>query len=131
MREKVCDLKFEGVSFALDDFGIGYSSLGLLKSLPLDQLKIDRSFVRHMLTDTIDAAIANMVVALARTLDLEVVAEGVETREQWEALARLGCHYGQGYFFSRALPPDRFEQFALQQWRLCGQPGPIRATLSA
>jgi len=107
MREKISDLKFEGVSFALDDFGIGYSSLSLLKSLPLDQLKIDRSFVRHMLIDKIDAAIANMVVALAQTLDLEVVAEGVETQEQWDVLAKSGCHYGQGYFFSRLTSPHR------------------------
>ncbi len=119
MREKISDLKFEGVSFALDDFGIGYSSLSLLKSLPLDQLKIDRSFVRHMLIDKIDAAIANMVVALAQTLDLEVVAEGVETQEQWDVLAKSGCHYGQGYFFSRPLPLDRFEQFAFRQGKIC------------
>jgi len=118
MRERIRDLKSVGVAFALDDFGIGYSSLSLLKSLPLDQLKIDRSFVRHMLTDTIDMAIANMVVALARTLDLEVVAEGVETQEQWDVLAVLGCHYGQGYLFSRPLPLDRFERFASRQGRL-------------
>jgi len=119
MREKISDLKSEGVSFALDDFGIGYSSLNLLKSLPLDQLKIDRSFVRTMLTDRIDAAIANMVIALAQTLGLEIVAEGVETREQWDALVRSGCHYGQGYLFSRPLPLDRFEQFAARLSRAC------------
>ncbi len=119
MREKISDLKSEGVSFALDDFGIGYSSLNLLKSLPLDQLKIDRSFVRTMLTDRIDAAIANMVIALAQTLGLEIVAEGVETREQWDVLARSGCHYGQGYLFSRPLPLDRFEQFAARPSRAC------------
>jgi EAL domain-containing protein (putative c-di-GMP-specific phosphodiesterase class I) len=106
------ELKLEGVSFALDDFGIGYSSLYFLKRLPLDQLKIDRSFVRHVLTDPNDAAIANMIVALGQTLGLEVIAEGVETAAQRDFLATSGCHFYQGYFFSRPLPLDRFEQFA-------------------
>jgi EAL domain-containing protein (putative c-di-GMP-specific phosphodiesterase class I) len=110
--EKMSELKLEGVSFALDDFGIGYSSLYFLKRLPLDQLKIDRSFVRHVLTDPNDAAIANMIVALGQTLGLEVIAEGVETAAQRDFLATSGCHFYQGYFFSRPLPLDRFEQFA-------------------
>jgi len=108
-------LKLEGVSFALDDFGIGYSSLYFLKRLPLDQLKIDRSFVRHVLTDPNDAAIANMIVALGQTLGLEVIAEGVETAEQRDFLASSGCLHYQGYFFSRPLPLERFEQFAIDQ----------------
>ncbi len=109
---KMSELKLEGLSFALDDFGIGYSSLYFLKRLPLDQLKIDRSFVRHVLTDPNDAAIANMIVALGQTLGLEVIAEGVETKEQRDFLASKGCHCYQGYFFSRPLPLERFEQFA-------------------
>ena len=75
-----------------------------------------------MLSDNIDAAIANMVVALAQTLGLEVVAEGVETREQWDVLVRTGCHYGQGYLFSRPLPLDRFEQFAFLMGSLTLKP---------
>ncbi len=112
---KMSELKLEGVSFALDDFGIGYSSLYFLKRLPLDQLKIDRSFVRHVLTDPNDAAIANMIVALGQTLGLEVIAEGVETAEQRDFLASSGCLHYQGYFFSRPLPLERFEQFAIDQ----------------
>jgi diguanylate cyclase (GGDEF)-like protein len=114
--EKMAELKRQGVSFALDDFGIGYSSLHILKSLPLDQLKIDRLFVRHVLTGDNDAAITRIIVALAQTLGLEVVAEGIETAEQWEFLTRMGCHYGQGYYFSAPLPLPSFEQLAAH-WR--------------
>ncbi|MGP0089485.1 MAG: EAL domain-containing protein [Xanthobacteraceae bacterium] len=114
--EKMSELKSVGVSFALDDFGVGYSSLYFLKRLPLNQLKIDRSFVSDLLTDPNDAAIANMIVVLGNTLGLEVVAEGIETAEQRDFLARLGCHHGQGYFFSKPLPLERFEQFC-RNWR--------------
>jgi diguanylate cyclase (GGDEF)-like protein len=110
--EKMNQLKSRGVSFALDDFGIGYSSLYFLKRLPLDQLKIDRSFVHHVLTDANDAAIANLIVALGQTLGFEVIAEGVETTEQRDFLSNAGCYYYQGYLFSRPLPPDSLEQFA-------------------
>jgi diguanylate cyclase (GGDEF)-like protein len=107
--EKMADLKAAGVCFALDDFGTGYSSLYILKRLPLNQLKIDRSFVRNVLTDPNDAAIAGMIVALAQTLGLEVIAEGVETAAQRDFLANWGCRYYQGYFFSRAIPLAGFE----------------------
>jgi EAL domain-containing protein (putative c-di-GMP-specific phosphodiesterase class I) len=113
--KKMSCLKAEGVSFSLDDFGTGYSSLDRLKRLPLDQLKIDRSFVRDILVDQDDAAITNMILALAKTLHLEVVAEGIETAGQWALLRRAGCDYGQGYVFSRPLPLDAFEHFA-RQW---------------
>ena len=109
---KMNALKETGVGFSLDDFGTGYSSLSYLKRLPLDQLKIDQGFIRDILIDSNDAAIAKMVVALAGSLGLTVIAEGVETGAQRDALSDLGCHAYQGYFFSRPLPLAGFEEFA-------------------
>lgn len=101
---KMGQLQALGVRFSLDDFGTGYSSLAYLKQLPLDQLKIDQSFVRDVLVDSNAATLARTIVSLADSLELQVIAEGVETAEQRSFLERSGCRYFQGYYFSRPLP---------------------------
>ena len=110
-REVLSDLKAHGVWLALDDFGTGYSSLGYLRRFPFDTLKVDRSFVRDVLTDEGSAAITGAVVAMAQRLRLNVVAEGVETREQLEYLRTLGCAQVQGFLFSPAVPALEFRKW--------------------
>jgi EAL domain-containing protein (putative c-di-GMP-specific phosphodiesterase class I) len=101
-------LKAMGLHIAVDDFGTGYSSLAYLKRFPIDVLKIDRSFIRDIVTEPDDAAITSAIVALARKLDIKTVAEGVETDDQVAILRQYGCHLLQGFLFSKPLPPVDF-----------------------
>ncbi len=107
---KMTSLKRHGVLFSLDDFGTGYSSLSYLKRLPLDQLKIDQSFVRDVTIDANDAAIASTIVALAHHMGLDVIAEGVETTAQADFLVSIGCCAFQGFLFGQPVPLAQFEQ---------------------
>jgi len=106
---KMTILKSHGVSFSVDDFGTGYSSLTYLKRLPLDQLKIDRSFIRDILIDGGSGAIAQSIISLSEAMGFSVMAEGVETEEQRQSLDRMGCHSFQGYLFSRPVPLEDFQ----------------------
>lgn len=107
-------LKAKGVKFSLDDFGTGFSSLAYLKKLPLNQLKIDQSFVLNALTDPSDVAIIRTVIALGQSMGMDIIAEGVETEAQRNLLASLGCYHYQGYLFSKPVPLDEFERLLLK-----------------
>ena len=107
---KMSKLKQHGVSFSLEDFGTGYSSMTYLKRLPLDQIKIDRTFVGEILKDPISSAVAQAIISFGKAMGLSVIAEGVETEEQRAFLAKLGCHSFQGYLFSHPLPLGEFNE---------------------
>ncbi|MGE4473615.1 MAG: putative bifunctional diguanylate cyclase/phosphodiesterase, partial [Sulfuricurvum sp.] len=102
---KINRLKNMGLSLSIDDFGTGYSSLSYLKQLPIDELKIDQSFVRDLTTDENDVIIVETIISIGQKFGLEVIAEGVETREQYEKLVELGCENFQGYLFGRPTLP--------------------------
>ena len=104
-------LKRLGVCFSIDDFGTGYSSLSYLKRLPADVLKIDRSFVAGLGEDAEDTAILQMIIELAHTLGMRIIAEGVESEEQAEQLRQMGCDLGQGFHFAEPLPSEAASEF--------------------
>ncbi|MDQ2831920.1 MAG: EAL domain-containing protein, partial [Chloroflexota bacterium] len=118
-RAVLTRLAEQGIAIAIDDFGTGYSSLGHLRRLPVDEIKIDKSFVLGMTADAKDTAIVRSIVDMSRHLGLRVVAEGIEDRASWDALAGMGCAMAQGYYLSRPLPAP-----ALQQWLAHSQWGP-------
>jgi EAL domain-containing protein (putative c-di-GMP-specific phosphodiesterase class I) len=100
-----------GIRLSIDDFGTGYSSLAYLRRLPIDEIKIDRSFVMGMDEEADDVAIVRSTIDLGRNLGLEVVAEGVETQAIWDKLRDLGCNVAQGYFLSRPVPPEKLREW--------------------
>lgn len=108
------NLKTAGISIAVDDFGTGYSSLENLKRFPIDKLKIDKSFVANVLHSPDDASIVQTVIALGHSLNLQIIAEGVETEEQVGFLRQRRCDYGRGYYFSKPLPEQQMSRFIEQ-----------------
>jgi len=119
--EKLLELKIMGIKVAIDDFGTGYSSLNYLKRFPIDTLKIDCSFVSDLCKHPHDTAIVQAIITLGHALDLTVVAEGVETREQLESLIELECDVVQGFLFSKALSSNDFEELLVAQGQAMAQ----------
>ncbi|OGT20011.1 MAG: hypothetical protein A2342_05805 [Gallionellales bacterium RIFOXYB12_FULL_54_9] len=111
---KMNALKTFGVSFSMDDFGTGYSSLSYLKRLPLDQIKIDQSFVRDITSNQTDLLMVKTILDLGKNFGMDVIAEGVETLMQLEMLQGSGCTRFQGYFFSKPVPVEEFEALLLK-----------------
>lgn len=113
-------LRDSGVRISIDDFGTGYSSLSFLKHIPIDKIKIDRSFIMDMLRDTEDETITQAIVKLGQSLQLRVIAEGVESQAQMERLLSLGCHEAQGYLYSKAVSSETFQTFLTKGWHFAG-----------
>jgi EAL domain-containing protein (putative c-di-GMP-specific phosphodiesterase class I) len=113
--DQLLTLRDEGIGVSLDDFGTGYSSLSYLQKFDIDFIKIDQSFVRHLIGGSTDLALCKAIIAMAHALDMQVIAEGVETAQQRDLLAAAGCDYAQGYLFSRPVGVAEFEALLLAQ----------------
>ena len=121
------ELKAIGVKLAIDDFGTGYSSLSYLRDLPIDVVKMDRSFVEGIAESDQRLAVAEGIVQIARTLRLEVIAEGIETEEQRDLLRSMGCHYGQGYLLAMPMPVGQAEDLVTSGFSTIA-PVPVQGT---
>jgi EAL domain-containing protein (putative c-di-GMP-specific phosphodiesterase class I) len=121
------DLRGMGMGFRIemDDFGTGYSSLGMLSKLPIDALKLDMSFIRSAFRETRDMRMIELIIDIADYLHVPVVAEGVETEEQYLALKELGCDMAQGYYFSKPVPPESFEHFLRERAEAAANGAPV------
>ena len=115
VNERLLKYRDAGVKVAIDDFGTGYSSLAYLKEFDIDYLKIDQSFTRNLHTNSTEKSVTEAIIVMAHRLGLEVIAEGVETDEQYEILKNMGCDYGQGYLFSRPLTRNMFEDLYIKR----------------
>ncbi|MFP3488836.1 EAL domain-containing protein, partial [Staphylococcus sp. SIMBA_130] len=109
------ELRGMGIKVSIDDFGTGYSSLSYLKDFPLDILKIDQSFIRNLQENNADAAIVKAVITMCEGLNLAIVAEGIETKEQGDIIRSFGCNFAQGFFYSKPLNKDHFEKLLLSK----------------
>jgi len=110
------NLRSMGISISVDDFGTGYSSLSYLKKLPINKVKIDKSFISNLTTDSEDAVLTQTIIKMAELLNLEVVAEGVESKEQVDLLSEYGCHWMQGYYFAKPMTASKYETF-IENWK--------------
>ena len=115
LRETIHRLREKGYIIEMDDFGSGYSSLNMLSSMPIDVLKMDRAFIKNIETSKKDFRLVELILDLARNLQVPVIAEGVETEQQLAMLKKAGCALVQGFYFSRPLSPDAFEKAVLEQ----------------
>jgi EAL domain-containing protein (putative c-di-GMP-specific phosphodiesterase class I) len=115
VADQLLDLRDAGIQMSLDDFGTGYSSLSYLQKFDIDFIKIDQSFVRHLIPNSTDLALCKAIIVMAHALGMRVIAEGVETVQQRDLLAEAGCDYGQGYFFSKPISAVEFQAFVSGQ----------------
>ena len=118
INAKLLCFRDQGTPVALDDFGTGYSSLAYLKKFHIDYLKIDQAFVRNMVTNSEDIALCEAIIVMAHKLSIKVIAEGIETEQQLELLTTMNCDYGQGYLFSKPVPPEAFEKLLLNSGKI-------------